>query len=98
MNKQLAVTLAVIQLAGCVALPDYAGMDVEHISHPLAGPPFGPTSDEDSLNHIRGFVGWRHGRAFCEVSLGYKLTDGGFYGPRMTANANVGLMLFGERR
>src|SRR5688572_10945934 len=69
---------------GVTALPGYSGIEIEHISHPLAGFPFGPANEEDALSHLNGFVGWTKGRMYSEVTLGYSLADSGFYGPRLT--------------
>lgn len=98
MKKQLAIALAALQLAGCMTLPDYAGSEIEHISHPFAGPPFGPPDEEDTLNHLKGFAGWRKGRCYAELFVGYRLNDGGFYGPKLTGGGSFGVMFKGERR
>ena len=72
-----------------------AGMrlEVEHTSHPLAGPPFGERSEEDSLNTVNVIKRIQKGRVYAETGLGYKIGDGGFYGPDLTATVRVGVSL-----
>jgi hypothetical protein len=83
----IALLLSCCALTGCTSL----SLDASHTSHPFAGPPFGPASEEDSLNSISACLqrearGW-----YAEQCLGYKIGDGGFYGPRLIYTARAGM-------
>lgn len=104
MDKRAAARLGsllagVLALSGCSVIGgvcDQAQISVEytHVSHPLAGAPFGPRTEEDAL-HTVGPVGrCDMGRAYVEGGLGYKVRDGGFYGPDLTGSFNVGVKLW----
>ena len=78
-------------LLGCASVqPDYLFAEAEHVSHPFAGYPFGPASDEDCLNQQNVGAGWSRGGAYVEQSLGVKLNDCGFYGPDLTYTLRIG--------
>jgi hypothetical protein len=88
--RALALT-CLLALGGCTGLR----AEYEHISHPMAGPPFGPRSEEDSLNQVnlcavRATAGLRYS-VFGETCLGVKLADGGFYGPELTSTVRIGV-------
>lgn len=96
----LFLGLLVVSFAtGCSTLkPDYSYAQWEHISHPAVGPPFGPRSEEDSLDHTEGCGGYHVGsRGFVEVCTGYRLRDGGFYGPDWTGGIKAGIKIHGDR-
>lgn len=83
---KIAAALLALCLTGCT----YATIEARHTSHPFAGPPFGPRTDEDSLNTVNACIGVERGSWFAENCLGYKLGEGGFYGPPVTYDARVG--------
>lgn len=88
----LALMLAAISAAGCTTYK----LEYEHISHPFAGPPFGPTHEEDSLDHIqacgsRTYAFNRSVRAYSEACAGYMFVNGGFYGPPITGSIRTGI-------
>lgn len=70
--------------------------EYEHVSHLTAGPPFGPKSEEDSLNQLSVIGRCSNGRAYAEIGIGYQLSDGGFYGPDEIFTGRVGYYLLGE--
>lgn len=74
----------------------YLKTEVEHVSHPLAGKPFGPSTEEDALTQANVCAGkeTRSGvRAlwYAENCLGYKLDRSGFFGPELTYTGRVGV-------
>lgn len=76
-----------------------ASVELAHTSHPFAGPPFGPTDEEDSLDRVNGCLrkDKRNG-VYWEGCIGYKYVDGGFYGPKMTFDGRIGKRFtWGER-
>ena len=78
---------ALVWLTGCTSVK----AEYEHISHPFAGPPFGPQSEEDWIDHVQLCAVKRAGRAYSEACAGYLLTDGGFHGPRLTGGVRMGI-------
>lgn len=84
------IVIAAIALTGCSSLQ----VELEHTSHPFAGPPFGPTSEEDSLNTVNVIARRQTGSVYAEMGLGYKTNDGGFHGPELTFTSRVGVMLW----
>lgn len=81
------LVIASLAAAGCA--PHAIRAEYEHISHPLAGPPFGPRSEEDALDHLAILARWHFELVTVDVGLGYKLVDGGMYGPKCTGIVRV---------
>lgn len=82
------VVLAALSLAGCV---NYGSLEMAHSSHPFAGEPFGDRTEEDSFNRANACIGHDNSSGwYAESCLGYKIGDGGFYGPRLTFDGRVG--------
>ncbi len=94
-NKQIIASLILLLLSGCTSL----SLEGAHTSHPFAGPPFGPKSEEDSLNSVNACAQREKGRYYLEQCVGYKIGDGGFFGPRLiyTARAGVRWRIGGEK-
>lgn len=88
--KPAVILAAALLTAGCAALPTGARVEVEHISHPLAGWPCGPKLEEDALTQVNALAVWRKGNSFVETGLGYKIASQGFYGPALTFTARAG--------
>ncbi len=84
--KTALLAACLIALQGCT----YLSAEMQHVSHPLAGPPFGPKTEEDSLNTVNACAGRERQGWYVEQCLGYKLTDGGVYGPKLTYEARFG--------
>lgn len=89
---QIAITILVVLCTACT----YLRTEVEHVSHPFAGRPFGPPSQEDALNQANACLGKETSsnvRAlwYVENCLGYKIGDTGFYGPTLTYTGRVGV-------
>lgn len=91
MIKTLLAFALLLLCSGCT----YVRSEIEHVSHPFAGKPFGPASEEDTLNQANLCFGkeWTTGPKllwYTENCLGYKLTDGGVYGPDLTYTGRAG--------
>lgn len=85
----LVLTLIALSISGCSSYR----VEYEHVSHPFAGQPFGPASEEDTLDQLQVCAKRSAGRAYTEACLGYRLTDGGFYGPPLTGGIRIGVEL-----
>jgi hypothetical protein len=81
-------------LTGCAALPNRMRVEVEHVSHPLAGWPCGRQSgSEDGLSQVSAIAAWRGEHAYMETGLGYNLEGidgGGIHGPSFMGTVRVG--------
>lgn len=97
---KISTGLVCLLMAGCGSVPfcekQSLRTEYEHISHVLAGPPFGPQSEEDSLDQVLLIGRCTNSRAYAEVGIGYKLTEGGFHGPDELFTGRVGYYLSGE--
>jgi hypothetical protein len=97
-SKQLtAALLAALALTGCVSTPDRLDAGWTHVSHPLLGPPFGPSNEEDTLDVFEVRATWKRGRYFTEMGLGQQLADGGFYGDGFIFTSRVGVTLWSKQ-
>lgn len=85
----VAIVLGAL-VSGCSLAPTAFYVEHEHVSHPLVGPPFGPENEEDWLDQVNVGAEWRKGGAYLHTSVGYVITDGGFYGPPLTATIRAG--------
>lgn len=100
MKPKHTLALLALSASGCAVTPG-DGFDVQpdvirvehmHVSHPLAGPPFGSKDDEEWLDVFQ--VSFKYdlpGRAYTEFGCGVKLWDSGFYGPREVCTIRTGL-------
>lgn len=97
---KVSAGIVCLLLAGCGSVPicdkQSVRTEYEHVSHLTAGPPFGPQDEEDSLDQISIIGRCSRGRTYAEMGIGYRLTDGGFYGPDEIFTGRVGHYLFGE--
>lgn len=92
-----ALLLTTLALTGCSAMPDSVGVEIHHVSHPLAGWPISADNTEDGLSQANVIARWQKGRVYAEQGLGYNLQGrdgGGFYGPGLTYTARVGVQLW----
>lgn len=92
--KHAVLALAAVALTACSSVR----VEHEHLSHLLAGPPFGAKTEEDSLNTLNVIARRQMGRAYVEAGLGYKIGDGGFYGPDLTFTSRFGIEVWGSKR
>ena len=99
-SSRVALALAAVAtLSGCAVAERYCdrsqlAAESSHTSHPSAGWPNGPSNEEDSLDVV-GLKGrCERGRVYIETGLGYKLRDGGFYGPEDVFTINAGVVLW----
>jgi hypothetical protein len=97
--QAVAMCSAVLVLSGCSTIGgvcDETRIEARysHVSHPFAGPPFGPKEEEDALDTIGPMGRCTVGRGYVEIGTGWKLGDGGFYGPGLTGTMNIGMVLW----
>lgn len=86
--------LAVLALSGCASTPDTIDVGWSHSSHPRLGRPFGPSTEEDTLDTLGLRARWERDKCFAEMGLGYRLRDGGFYGDDLIFESRIGVRLF----
>jgi hypothetical protein len=94
--KTLALLIA-LSMTGCAVMPDSTRLELEHVSHPLAGWPVSAANTEDALTQVNVIGHWQSGRIYVENGLGYNLqgADGaGFKGPGLTYTGRVGVLLW----
>lgn len=96
----LVALILLSQLGGCSAMrPTGATVELEHVSHPLAGWPTGPSNEEDGLSQVSGLLEWDIAGFRLQQGLGYKLEQGGFKGPELTYTGRISRTFrFGVRR
>lgn len=90
--KSLTLFLAVF-LSGCALSPTSARVELEHVSHPLAGWPVSANDTEDGLSQANVILHWQSGRVYVENGIGVNLqgeNGGGFYGPGLTYTGRIG--------
>lgn len=85
--KSLTALALLLFLSGCSSL----SAEWMHVSHPLLGPPFGPKTEEDSLNVLNACAEKHKGVMYVESCLGYQMADGGFYGDDFIYTMRVGV-------
>jgi hypothetical protein len=90
---------ALIAAALAIALSGCATVSAEwaHTSHPMAGYPFGPSYEEDTLDTLNVIGRHQIGRTYVEMGVGYKLADGGFYGPELTFTSRIGVEIWSRK-
>jgi hypothetical protein len=91
--KTIALACAVSLLTGCAALPTHVKVEVEHISHPLAGWPCSDKYTEDAVTEASTLAVWRSEHLYLEAGVGYNLkgaNGSGFYGPALTGIVRAG--------
>jgi hypothetical protein len=94
--KTLALLIA-LSMTGCAVIPDSTRLELEHVSHPLAGWPVSANNTEDGLSQVNLITHWQSGRVYVEQGLGYNLqgeNGGGFYGPELTYTGRIGVLLW----
>lgn len=101
--KTLIVIGLAVMASGCSVMGgmcDETRVDLQytHVSHPLAGAPFGPKEEEDALHTLGPMGRCTVGRGYVDLGVGYKLRDAGFYGPELTGTVNVGVNLWNSSR
>jgi hypothetical protein len=94
--KTLALLIA-LSMTGCAVMPNSTRLELEHVSHPLAGWPVSANNTEDGLSQVNLIGHWQSGRVYVEQGLGYNLqgeNGGGFYGPELTYTGRIGVLLW----
>ena len=96
-----ALLLSVLVLPGCVSLaPDAIRPNIQHISHPLAGRPFGPKEEEDCYQAAGASLIWQRGNLYIEQGLARKIATAncdGFYGPKLSYSGQIGYTIHFKR-
>src|SRR5690242_17901633 len=64
--SRMTLVLAAALLSACA---NYGSVELAHSSHPFAGPPFGPRTDEDSLDRVNGCLGRERAGWYAEGCL-----------------------------
>ena len=77
---KLGILALTIALSGCVTMPKECLVDVTHISHPTLGPPFGPESEEGTIDSFGSSCRWEADKLLAEMGLAYKIPDSDLYG------------------
>lgn len=88
------IAVSALALTGCGSMPDQVDANWLHVSHPLLGPPFGPSNEEDTLDVLELRTAWHRDRYFLEVGLGHQLRDNGFYGDDFIFTSRVGVEIW----
>jgi hypothetical protein len=97
MRLAIVCALAALPLTGCITTPpNEVFLSYDHLSHPLLGPPFGPATDEGTLDTVGVTARWVRGKAFVETGLSYVVPGGDLYGDDFLFNGRVGYRLFGK--
>lgn len=84
------ILMLIVSCGGCTTV----SVDTMHVSHPLRGAPFGPASEEDTLDVIGVTARREFGKLYIEHSLQYRYIDGGFYGDDFIYTGRVGVVLW----
>lgn len=96
--RAIGLTATVLIAQGCMTVNvcdrTTIGTEYEHVSHPLAGWPQGDRDEEDALHQLNGIGRCEMGRGYVEGGVGWKVRNGGFYGPEMTGTIRVGVRLW----
>jgi hypothetical protein len=92
-----SLLILAVLLSGCAIAPNSARVELEHVSHPLAGWPVSANNTEDGLSQLNVIGHWQSGRVYVEQGLGYNLqgeNGGGFYGPGLTYTGRIGVQFW----
>lgn len=95
--KTLIAALIALSMTACSVMPTSARMELEHVSHPLAGWPVSANNTEDGLSQANVILHWQSGRVYVENALGYNLQGaggGGFAGPGLTYTGRIGVQFW----
>lgn len=88
--------VAVLALQGCAVMPSpqmcFANYD--HVSHPRKGEPFGPATEEGTIDSVGATCRWERGRLFMESGLSYMWPDSDLYGDDLLYNGRIGVKLW----
>jgi hypothetical protein len=94
----LALLMIIVSCSGCTTV----SADTMHVSRPLSGYPFGPASEEDTLDVIGITARKEYSRWYVENSLQYMYRDGGFdssgNGKELIYTGRIGVYLWDARR
>lgn len=91
------LALATLQACAVVPSPNTCFANYDHVSHPLLGPPFGPETEEGTIDSVGGTCRWERGRVFFESGLSYKWPDSDLYGDDLLFNSRVAVKIWEKR-
>lgn len=86
--------IATLALQGCTTVPNQCFASYDHLSHPRQGPPFGPETEEGTLDTLGATCRWERGRVFFESGLSYAVPDSDLYGDDLIYNGRVAVKLW----
>jgi hypothetical protein len=92
------IAISALALTGCGLAPTSVSLEHQHLSHPLLGPPFGPSNQEDTLDVLGVRTRWARGPYYVEAGLGQQMKDSGFYGDGIIFTSRVGVELWSKQR
>jgi hypothetical protein len=95
--KTVMILMVAMSMTACSVMPTSARMELEHVSHPLAGWPVSANNTEDALSQVSVIGHWQSGRVYVENGLGWNLqgADGaGFKGPGLTYTGRIGIQFW----
>lgn len=95
-TRTLVAVMAALLLQGCavVPAPDVCFASYDHVSHPRLGPPFGPETEEGTIDSVGTSCRWERGRVFFESGLSYMVPDSDLYGDDLLYNGRVGVKIW----
>lgn len=92
-----SVLVCLLALTGCGLTPDRVSIGDLHVSHLRTGFPFGPSSEEATIDALDCRAEWKRGILNTEFGVGYMWRDGDFYGDPIIVTARASVDLW-ERR
>lgn len=90
------LALATLQACAVVPAPTTCFASYDHVSHPLLGAPFGPETEEGTIDSVGTTCRWERGRVFLESGLSYMVPDSDLYGDDLLFNSRVAIKIWGR--
>lgn len=90
----IAVSALVLQACAVLPAPTTCFVNYDHLSHPLQGPPFGPDTEEGTIDTVGGTCRWEKGRVFVESGLSYLWPGSDLYGDDLLFNSRVAFKIW----
>lgn len=95
---KLGIIAIAIALGGCSVMPKECMVDITHISHPTLGPPFGPESEEGTIDSTGTSCRWEANRLIGEMGLSYKIPNSDLYGNDFIFIGKVAYKIWEQRQ
>lgn len=95
-TRTLVSVVAALLVQGCATMlaPDTCFANYDHISHPLQGKPFGPVTEEGTIDSVGTTCRWERGRVFLESGLSYMVPDSDLYGDDFLFNSRIAVKIW----